>query len=211
MGSSFRRAICLVALAATVLLSLITCGRDHIEVRLYREVTVAPTPVSALFDSTGSKPGGEAAPAHGWRWITPGGWSDLPGDGLRLARFGIPGGGESSVVVLAGAAGGVEENVRRWLTQLGLELSSSGFQMLLEDAMSVQSDLDFTVFDFTSLVAGPGDTAFLTAIAAVGGQTLFVKAEAQAGVLAEQREAFVELLRSLALDSSSGAAYAAQE
>ena len=209
MWSSRRRTACRLVMAVTALLSLANCDRG-VEVRSYREVTVAPTPVSALFDSTGGNAGGSAAPGNGgWRWVTPSEWSDLPGDGLRLARFGLPGGGESTVVVLAGDAGGAEANVRRWLTQLGLELPPAGFRKLMDEATRVRSDLDFTVFDFTPLVSGPRVTAFLTAIAAVDDQTMFVKAEAQAAVLAEQRQAFVDLLRSLG-PRSSGAAYADQ-
>lgn len=188
------------------LLTLAGCGRD-VEVRSYREVAIAPTAVGALFDSTGAGAGAETD--GNWFWVTPSEWSELPGDGLRLARFGLPGGGESTVVVLAGDAGGVEANVRRWLTQLGLSLPSDRLRTFLSSASSVQGGLDFTVFDFIPLVAGRDDTAFLTGIAHEGGQTLFVKAEAPARVLAEQRAAFAELLISLRPRSADdgGAAY----
>jgi hypothetical protein len=192
----------------TALVSLVSCDREA-EIRTYREVTVAPTPVSALFDSTGGGTGSVAGTNGSWRWVTPADWNELPGDGLRLARFGLPGGGESTVVVLAGDAGGVEANVRRWLTQLGLDLPPDRVRTLLGDAISVQADLDFTLFDFTPLVASRDDTAFLTAIASVRGQTMFVKAEAPAGVLAEQRSAFVDLLNSLG-PRSSGTGYGSQ-
>lgn len=187
----------------TALGTLAGCDRK-VEVRSYREVTVAPTPVGALFDSTGTDTG--AGTDANWRWVTPSEWNELSGDGLRLARFGLPGGGESTVVVLAGDAGGVEANVRRWLTQLDLNLPSDRVRTFLSGSSSVRGDLDFTVFDFTSLVAGRNDTAFLTAIASAGGQTLFVKAEAPAGVLAEQRAAFVEFLISIG-PRSAGADY----
>lgn len=198
-----------LAVMLTALVTLAGCDRE-VEVRSYREVTVAPTPVGALFDSTGTDTGAGAGAGMrtdaNWRWVTPSEWSELPGDGLRLARFGLPGGGESTVVVLAGDAGGVEANVRRWLTQLDLNLPSDRVRAFLNGSSSVRGDLDFTVFDFTSLVAGRNATAFLTAIASAGGQTLFVKAEAPAGVLAEQRAAFVELLSSLG-PRSAGADY----
>lgn len=190
------------------LLTLAGCGRD-VEVRSYREVTIAPTAVGALFDSTGTGAGAGAETDGNWFWVTPSEWSELPGDGLRVARFELPGGGESTVVVLAGDAGGVEANVRRWLTQLGLSLPPDRLRTFLSSASSVQGGLDFTVFDFIPLVAGRDDTAFLTGIAADRGQTLFVKAEAPARVLAEQRAAFAELLISLRPRSADdgGAAY----
>ena len=201
MGSStHRRPVCL-AVALTALASLVGCDRE-VSVRTYREVTVAPSPVGALFDSTGGQTGGAPA-SESWRWVAPAGWNELPGDGLRLARFGLPGGGESTVVVLAGDAGGVEANVRRWLTQLGLDLPPERVRALVGDAAPVRADLDFTLFDFTSLVSGRDATAFLTAIAPVGGQTMFVKAEAPAHVLIEQRSAFVDLLSSLGPRSSA--------
>ena len=201
MGSSTHRTPVCLAIALTALASLVSCDRE-VAVRTYREVTVAPTPVGSLFDSTGGDAGSGPRMNDRWRWVTPVDWNELPGDGLRLARFGLPGGGESTVVVLAGDAGGVEANVRRWLTQLGLDLPPDRVRTLLGDAISVQADLDFTLFDFTPLVASRDDTAFLTAIASVGGQTMFVKAEAPAGVLAEQRSAFVDLLNSLGPRSS---------
>ncbi len=179
-----------------MLVTLAGCGRE-VDVRSYREVTIAPTPVGALFDSTGADAGAGAGTEGNWRWDTPSEWSELPGDRLRLARFGLPGGGESTVVALAGDAGGVEANVRRWLTQLGLSLPPDRVRTFLSSASSVRGGLDFTVFDFIPLVAGRDDTAFLTGIASVGGQTLFVKAEAPARVLAEQRAAFADLLISL--------------
>lgn len=207
MGSSVRRRPVLLAITLPAVLLLVGCDRE-VEVRTYREVTVAPTPVGALFDSTGGETG-SATGNESWRWVAPTGWNELPGDGLRLARFGMPGGGESTVVVLAGDAGGVEANVRRWLTQLGLDLPPERVRAVLGDAVSVRGDLDFTLFDFTSLVAGRDTTAFLAAIASVGGQTMFVKAEAPAGVLIEQRSSFVGLLNSLA-PRSSGSGYGNQ-
>ncbi|MCY4374960.1 MAG: hypothetical protein OXC31_14460 [Spirochaetaceae bacterium] len=207
MDSIVRRRPVLLAITLTAVSLLAGCDRE-VEVRTYREVTVAPTPVGALFDSTGGETG-SATGSESWRWVAPTGWNELPGDGLRLARFGLPGGGESTVVVLAGDAGGVEANVRRWLTQLGLDLPPERVRALLGDAVSVRGDLDFTLFDFTSLVAGRDSTAFLTAIASVGGQTMFVKAEAAAGVLIEQRSSFVGLLSSLG-PRSSGSGYGNQ-
>ena len=207
MDSIVRPRPVLLAIALSAVLLLAGCDRE-VEVRTYREVTVAPTPVGALFDSTGGETG-SATGSESWRWVAPTGWNELPGDGLRLARFGLPGGGESTVVVLAGDAGGVEANVRRWLTQLGLDLPPERVRALLGDAVSVRGDLNFTLFDFTSLVSGRDSTAFLTAIASVGGQTMFVKAEAAAGVLIEQRSSFVGLLSSLG-PRSSGSGYGNQ-
>ena len=207
MGSTTRRKPVLLAVTLVALLTLAGCDRK-VEIRTYREVTVAPTPVGALFDSTG----GEAGSAEGgnWHWVTPADWNELPGDGLRLARFGLPGGGESTLVVLAGDAGGVEANVRRWLTQLGLDLPPERVRSLLDDATAVRGDLDFTLFDFTPLVSGRDATAFLAAIASAGGQTMFVKAEAPAGVLGPPRAAFIELLSSLGPRSST-AGYGSRE
>ena len=201
MGSTTRRKPVLFAATLLALLALAGCDR-RVEIRTYREVTVAPTPVGALFDSTGGEAG--SAESVNWHWVTPADWNELPGDGLRLARFGLPGGGESTVVVLTGDAGGVEANVRRWLTQLGLDLPPERVRSLLDDATSVRGDLDFALFDFTPLVSGRDATAFLAAIASAGGQTMFVKAEAPAGVLGEQRAAFIELLSSLGPRSSTG-------
>ena len=190
MGSSTdRRPVCL-AIVLTALALLVGCDRQ-VEVRSYREVMVSPSPVGALFDSTGGE-NGSGSRNESWRWVAPAEWNELPG------------GGESTVVVLEGDAGGAEANVQRWLKQLGLDLPPERMRALLDDAVSVRADLNFTLFDFTAVVASQDHQAFLTAIASVGGQTMFVKAEAPAGVLMEQRSAFVAFLNSLGPRSAGG-------
>nr|ADI19379.1 hypothetical protein [uncultured Spirochaetales bacterium HF0500_06B09] len=184
-------------LVFVAVLFIVTCDRG-IEVRSYREVTVAPTPVGTLFDSTESNADGRSVQnSTGWNWVTPSEWRDMPGDGLRLARFTLPEGGENTVVLLSGDAGGVEANVRRWIAQLGVELTQFEIQQFIDDAIQVQSDLGFSLLDFTSIVRSQGDTAFLVAIASVGDETMFVKAEASASELAKQKVAFISLLQSL--------------
>lgn len=206
MASYFCGRVFRLLVVSVIVLFIVTCDSD-VEIRSYREVTVAPTPVGTLFDSTDYKTDGKSAQnPSSWSWVTPSGWSDMPGDGLRLARFTLPGGGENTVVLLSGDAGGVEANVRRWTKQLGMELTNLEIQQFIDDAVQVQSNLNFSLFDFTSLVDGPGDTAFLVAIASVGGETMFVKAEALSSTLSKQKEAFISLLRSLK-SALSGAEY----
>ena len=57
-------------------------------------------------------------------WVTPSGWQELPGDGMRLASFKVTGQGDQkllvTVVPIAGTAGTMTDNVNRWRSQINL-------------------------------------------------------------------------------------------
>src|SRR3954447_1121225 len=57
-------------------------------------------------------------------WVTPSGWQELPGDGMRLATFKVAGKSDQklqvAVVPIAGTAGTLPDNVNRWRGQISL-------------------------------------------------------------------------------------------
>ena len=190
------------------------CAREP-EVREYDEVVIKTSPVAAAFDGSGAAmagPGGGAvaagATANPLKWQTPSTWQELPGDSIRLATFLLERGGaraETTVVMLGGAAGGVEANVVRWLDQLGLSLPADELAAFLSagEPVSGSRGLRLTLYDFTSLPA-PQGVSMLVAVGPVLDQTLFVKMSGDGSLVAAARSDFVGLVRSLGLNGGSG-------
>lgn len=188
-------------LLGAVLLAAAACAREP-RVREYDEVVIKPSPVEAAFD--GSGPLGGAAPLA---WQTPPAWQELPGDGIRLAAFRLEQGGdretavvETTVVMLGGAAGGVEANVARWLEQLGLRLAGDELAQFLAagEPVATRGGLRLTVYDFTALTAPDGDS-MMVAVGPALDQTLFVKMSGNGAAVAAARSDFLRLVGSLEL------------
>ena len=185
-------------LLGAALLAVAGCAREP-RVREYDEVVIKPSPVEAAFD--GSVPGAAAAAPLAWR--TPPAWQELPGDGIRLAAFLLEQDGrraETTVVMLGGAAGGVEANVVRWLDQLGLQLAGDDLAQFLAAGapVSTRDGLRLTVYDFTRLTA-PGGDSILAAVGPVLDQTLFVKMTGDGALVTAARGEFLDLVGSLEL------------
>ncbi len=188
-------------LLGAALLATAACAREP-RVREYDEVVIKPSPVEAAFD--GSGPLGGAAPLA---WQTPPTWQELPGDGIRLAAFRLEQGGdrestlvETTVVMLGGAAGGVEANVARWLEQLGLRLAGDELAQFLAagEPVATRGGLRLTVYDFTALTAPDGDS-MMVAVGPALDQTLFVKMSGNGAAVAAARSDFLRLVGSLEL------------
>lgn len=188
-------------LLGAALLAAAACAREP-RVREYDEVVIKPSPVEAAFD--GSGPLGGAAPLA---WQAPPAWQELPGDGIRLAAFRLEQGGdrettpvETTVVMLGGAAGGVEANVARWLEQLGLRLAGDELAQFLAagEPVATRGGLRLTVYDFTALTAPDGDS-MMVAVGPALDQTLFVKMSGNGAAVAAARSDFLRLVGSLEL------------
>lgn len=189
-------------LLGAALLAAAACAREP-RVREYDEVVIKPSPVEAAFDGSGPFGGGVAPLA----WQTPPAWQELPGDGIRLAAFRLEQGGdrettvvETTVVMLGGAAGGVEANVARWLDQLGLRLAGDELAQFLAagEPVATRGGLRLTVYDFTALTAPDGDS-MMVAVGPALDQTLFVKMSGNGAAVAAARSDFLRLVGSLEL------------
>ena len=186
-----------VLLGAAILV-VVACTRQP-HVREYDEVVIKPSPVVAAFDGSGA---GSVAVGP-LVWQTPSEWKELPGDGIRLAAFLFEQGerrAETTVVMLGGAAGGVEANVVRWLDQLGLQLADEELAQFLAagETVAARDGMRLTLFDFTRLATTGGDS-MLVAVGSVLDQTLFVKMSGDGDLVAAARGDFRRLVGSLGL------------
>ena len=195
-GTRLLRVRCV--LLGVAIVTVATCAREP-RVREYDEVVIKPSPVEAAFDGSVAT-GMPAAPLV---WQTPPAWQELPGDGIRLAAFRHEQGSrrvETTVVMLGGAAGGVEANVVRWLDQLGTQLTAEELAQFLATGEPVvtRDGMRLTVFDFTRLTAPEGDS-ILAAVGPMLDQTLFVKMSGDGALIAAARADFLSLIASLGI------------
>jgi len=186
-----------VLLGAAVLV-IAACSRQP-HVREYDEVVIKPSPVVAAFDGSGV----DGIAAGPLAWQAPSAWRELPGDGIRLAAFLLQQGdrrAETTVVMLGGAAGGLEANVLRWLDQLGLQLAAEELAQFLAagEPVATRDGMRLTLFDFTGLTPAGADS-MLAAVGPVLDQTLFVKMSGDGDLVAAARGDFLRLVGSLGL------------
>ena len=147
---------------------------------------------------TASQSPGDPAPL---KYTTPEGWKEVPSQSaFRVASFEVEADGKRadvSVSPLSGAAGGPLANVNRWRDQIGLpptdgaklrdelrEIEVAGGPANLIELVGPQS-------------AGEKRQSILGVMLERGGQTWFFKMTGPAELVAKQRSAFEEFVRSI--------------
>ena len=184
------------------------CGHETTVIREYDEVLIVPPePAAAVVPTSApSSPGmPQEAGAKPLTWQAPAGWQEEPGSGMRLATFRVDVDGttaECSIVSLAGDAGGLVPNVRRWIGQLGLDTPPTDeLTSFLSDqpVITTAGGHEGMLIDLTDLMEGhpPSAPSMLAGIITRGGQTVFVKLSGTKAVLAAERERFEALCASL--------------
>ena len=136
-----------------------------------------------------------AATAPQLTWTTPAGWTELAPGEMRVASFKITGAGgklaDVSVIPLAGMAGGDDANVNRWRGQVGLASASS--DELQKAAEKIEAGgQPAQLYDI-----GGTDQRILGVIQHRDDMAWFYKMTGDAGLVEQQKPAFVEFLKSL--------------
>lgn len=170
--------------------------------RHYREVTVhatmpEPGPDSGPRQTLAAAPGSTPELA----WTAPPGWSERPGNNMRLATFTVEG-NECSLSALPGDVGGHRANVERWLGQLDVEPVPEDLMTgFLAEAERVDTEgaLHGVVYDFRRFTAdGDADaTSMLAAALEKDGFTVFVKLMGPRNLLEREAAHFRDLVLSL--------------
>lgn len=135
-------------------------------------------------------------------WTTPPGWQEKPASGMRVASFVNNDSAnpiDCSIVSLEGEAGGLQANVRRWLSQINLYLSDEELKTFLEkqDKLTNNQGLVLTLVDFTNFNTVSSGDSIIAAIAAASEETIFVKMTGSKEALLKNREPFITLCKSL--------------
>jgi len=133
----------------------------------------------------------------------PANWEAQPLTSMRQASFLVKGDNgataDISLVALAGTAGGVLDNVNRWLSQLGQPAVTA--EQLAKTAQHVGSALgDVTVVDLAGLPDGADaakDGRIIAGIASGEGRTFFFKMRGNAALAESQKAGFIHWIGSV--------------
>ncbi len=133
-------------------------------------------------------------------WTTPDGWENAGASGIRIGTLRVQG-VECSIISFPGDVGGDEANLRRWLGQIGRQVTDEQLAELVATRMTLVSEggFDVRLYDCQPTLAPDAAQNVLAGIIPVADQTVFVKMSGDAALLAAQKNAFVQLCRSIRL------------
>ncbi len=142
-------------------------------------------------------------------WQTPEGWKSLNASGMRTGSFEISYNGkkaDGSIIQLPGPAGGIENNVRRWMEQIGaVPMDEQEFQKFLSNQKKVQTRDGYKgiLVDLTNLLSGDltQGNSIVAVIISTERETIFLKLTGPKVVLKQNVDALAELSSSLKMAS----------
>jgi hypothetical protein len=184
------------------------CGRD--DVRTYR-VPKETAPQLAAADLPSGHPDiGGAAVSPATAAKVPADWQEAPLGQMRVASYRVKGKdgkmADISVVPLAGAAGSDIDNVNRWHGQLGLAPVSEAEFSKLGEKVQVGGE-EGKLYDMAGQNAGSGEkNRMIAGIVRRPDGAWFFKMVGDDAIVAEQKSAFVDYLKSFSFTGSGGAA-----
>ena len=135
------------------------------------------------------------------KWVTPAGWQESPGSGMRVATFAGPN-VETTIISLGGNAGGLQANVVRWLRQIEIvDLSTPELDKILaaQENLTSQGGFAVTVFDLNPWAKQKttSQNSMMAAIVNVDSSTVFIKMTGDTAAIDKNREKFIQLCQSL--------------
>jgi hypothetical protein len=173
------------------------CGREGIKVYNAPKDPIAPIPTSKNAAAPSEEP-------H-LHWTLPAGWTEKPAGGMRVGSFSISGAdgqqADVSIIPLGGAAGSELDNINRWRTQVSLEKVTPESLASVTEKVEI-GDSQGTFVDM--LGTDPQTqkpTRILGAILPSQGTTWFFKAMGADTLVAEQKPAFKQFLKSVSIDT----------
>ena len=177
---------------------LLGCNREQIQTITVPKET---QPVSAQVAAAA----GPSAPAR-IRWTTPPGWQEQAAGGMRVASFTVTKDGKSadvSVIPLSGPSGSELDNVNRWRGQVGLEALDAAKLAASAEKVSIGST-PAPLYEMAGTDPQTKQPArILGSILQAEGSTWFFKMLGPDSLVAEQKPAFVELLKSVRFDGAA--------
>jgi hypothetical protein len=184
-------------------LVVVLAGCDHGQVQEYR-VSKEQTPAPAQAQPAALPPGhpdtsGAAAPALSYK--RPADWQEAPIGEMRAASFRVAGKdgkqADVSVIPLPGLAGGDLDNVNRWRGQVGLPGVSEAELAKLAQPVEIAGQ-SASLYEQAGTNAASGETSrILAAITRRAGTAWFFKMTGDDALVAGQKPAFVDFLKSV--------------
>lgn len=128
-------------------------------------------------------------------YTAPEGWSEQPAGGIRLAMFEINEGEQKATVSVSTAGGDADMLVDMWFDQLGMEKTAAAKQQVVEATETVEvQGVESTLF---SMKGEKGNSILVVRIPWGERESLFVKLMGATEIVAAQREAFIEFVKSM--------------
>jgi len=201
VAKSLMRFAALLAGAALI----VGCNRDEVTVyRVAKEPGPGPSNAGMPPGHPGTPSGNMGNPASSGQpkltYKVPAGWEEVTPGEMRVASFRIKGSNnklaDAGVFPLPGMAGGDLSNVNRWRSQVGLE-------PITEEEMTKQSAVVEMVGSKADLYEMAGEatsgekTRIIAAILRQDGVAWFFKITGDDALVAQNKPAFVELLKSM--------------
>ncbi len=155
---------------------------------------ISSAPAAAL-------PGASASTLPQLTWKTPDGWTEVPPSEMRVASFKVTGpdgkSADVSVIPLPGLAGSDEANVNRWRGQVGLSpVSPDELKKSVENVEAASQPAQ--LYDIAGQNPGSGDAErILGVIQRRDDMAWFFKMTGDAGLVEQQKPAFIAFLKSL--------------
>ena len=170
------------------------------------QAATASAPESSGMGGMGGAPADAMAPAAQASQVTgnpPPNWEAQPLSSMRQASYLVKGGdgatADISLVALTGPAGGVLDNVNRWLSQLGQPAITA--EQLAQKGQRVTSPLGgVTVVDLEGLPEGADatkDGRIIAGIVTVAGKSWFFKMRGNAALAESQKAGFIHWIGSV--------------
>jgi hypothetical protein len=121
---------------------------------------------------------------------------DVSSSPMRLAAFDIGQGETAAELTVIPASGAIEGNLAIWFSQIGLKASEDDLAKVVDEAVEVRvQEVEAKIYD---LPMGENEQSILVAdIPWRDDESLFVKLKGEAGLLKEQREAFISFVESI--------------
>lgn len=195
-----------VSLLAGLGLGVTGCDREGVrQYQAPKDNAAAPAPAP----SAGMMTPEPATGVPQVKWQLPAGWQELPAGQMRVGSFAVSGENgqkaDVSIIPLPGLAGGDLDNVNRWLGQLSAPPITADELGKVAEKVSVGGG-EGQLFD----LAGPADQKprkrMLAAILRREGTAWFFKMTGDDALVAQQKPAYVEFLKSLSFAAAAPSA-----
>ena len=204
------------ATVGTILgIALAGCGRDSVKVyHVDASDTATPTPPPAVAPAAmpANMPDGLPVPDNSGqpslKYTLPAGWVEKTPTQMRVASFGIAQDSKQadvSVIPLGGTAGNDLANVNRWRGQVGLAaLPESDVANLAEKVTVGEAPAD--LYDLAGTAPGSGEAQRILGVILHREDTAwFFKMTGEAGLVEQQKSAFIAFLKSLQFGAPAAA------
>jgi hypothetical protein len=203
------------AVGTTLLVAAAGCGRDSVKVYhvdASDTATPASPPVAAPAAMPTSMPDGLPAPDNSGQptlqYTLPAGWEKKAPTQMRVASFGISQDGKQadiSVIPLGGMAGTDPANVNRWRGQVGLGPLADAELLNLAEKVSV-GEQPADLYDLAGTAPGGNEAERILGVILHRDDTAwFFKMTGEAGLVEQQKPAFIAFLKTVSFGATTTA------